>query len=64
MIKHSIVADILAGNWENSTIPEIAESLRIREESVKYGMTYLRKKYGITVSYRRMKRGRKSLSGD
>lgn len=62
MARNTITSDLMSGDWQDKTLPEIAEALHIHQESVKSGIRYIRRKYGFTIPYRRRQRGRKRVS--
>ena len=59
MKQCSMAKELLQGDWRGKTIPEIAQCLHIQEDSVRWSMGYLRRKYGIRIQYQRRKCGRK-----
>lgn len=56
---------IATGTWKGMTIPEMAEDIGVREESIKYALSALKKRYNIEVDYdRRSKREMEQIPQD
>lgn len=59
MAKCSMTKELLRGDWQEKTIPEIAAELHVHQDSVRDCIKYIRRKYGFIIPYRRRQRGRK-----